>query len=70
MMGKKIMQLVVNFMVRAIVGMCFIFLVNECLSDANSTWVVGQNVLTFLTSGILGIPGVCVLYGIQFLQFL
>ena len=69
-MGKKIVQWMVNFFVRAIVGMCFVFLVNECVAEADSIWKVGQNVITFLTSGTLGIPGVCVLYGIQFLQFL
>ena len=69
-MGKKLLQLTVNFMVRAIVGMCFIFLINECVADVSSSWIVGQNVISFLTSGILGIPGVGLLYGIQFLQFL
>ena len=69
-MGKKLLQLTVNFMVRAIVGMCFIFLINECLSDRSGSLLVGQNVITFLTSGILGIPGIGLLYGIQFLQFL
>lgn len=69
-MGRKILQMAVNFMVRAVIGISFIFFVNACIADADSSWRVGQNIFTFLTSGVLGIPGVCMLYGIQFLQFL
>ncbi len=65
--GKKLLQLAVNFIIRAIVGTGLIFLINSCFAEPESTWKVGQNVLTFLTSGLLGIPGVCLLYGIQFL---
>jgi len=69
-MGKKLFQLIVNFSIRAIVGMCMIFLVNVCMEDLGFTLNVGQNIFTLLTSGILGIPGVLTLYGIQILQFL
>lgn len=69
-MGRRILQTSVNFLVRAVIGMSFIFLINACIADLNGSLMVGQNVYTFLTSGFLGIPGVCVLYGIQFLHFL
>ncbi len=65
--GKKLLQLAVNFIIRAIVGAGLIFLINSCFAEPESSWRVGQNALTFLTSGLLGIPGVCLLYGIQFL---
>ena len=47
----------INFIVRALTGMGSIFL-------------VGLNVLSFFVSGCLGIPGVAMLYGIMFYQFM
>ena len=52
----------INFIVRALTGMGSIFLVNQ--------WMVGLNVLSFFVSGCLGIPGVAMLYGIMFYQFM
>lgn len=69
-MKKRIIQIILNFSIRVIVGACFIFLANECLADLGFSIGVGQNFWTLLTSGVLGIPGVCMLYGIQALQFL
>ena len=37
---------------------------------ADSSINVGLNPVSFLTSGTLGIPGVCLLYGITFYQIL
>ncbi|RGO23132.1 Pro-sigmaK processing inhibitor BofA [Dorea sp. OM02-2LB] len=69
-MKKRMLQWVVNFTVRAIVGSGVIFLINGCLPSSGEGMMVGINFLTVLTSGFLGIPGVCVLYGIRFLNFL
>lgn len=63
-------QIVVNFFVRAILGMALIFFVNEFLDMQGVAVKVGLNPITFLTSGILGIPGVALLYGITFFQIL
>lgn len=62
--------IIVNFLIRAIVGMCMIFFVNEFLSSRGINIMVGMNPLSFLTSGTLGIPGVALLYGISFCQIL
>jgi inhibitor of the pro-sigma K processing machinery len=59
-----------KFCVRVIVGACLIYFANVCLSDLGLSIAVGLNFLTLLTSGILGIPGVFLLYGIQAIQFL
>lgn len=62
--------IIVNFLVRAIVGMCMIFFVNEFLSSRGIDIMVGMNSFSFLTSGTLGFPGVALLYGISFYQIL
>ncbi|KMZ54528.1 pro-sigmaK processing inhibitor BofA family protein [Dorea sp. D27] len=59
---------VVNFIIRAILGIAIIFFVNEFLSGKGISLHVGMNPVTFLTSGVLGIPGVALLYGITFYQ--
>ena len=49
---------IVNFIVRAVLGMGLIFFINQYLEYK------GLNGISFLTSGLLGIPGVAMLYGI------
>ncbi len=63
-------RIAVNFLIRAIVGMAIIFFVNEYLDGQGIPACVGMNPVTFLTSGTLGIPGVALLYGITFYQFM
>lgn len=56
-------SLVVNFIIRAVLGMGLIFFVNQYLEAKGISLRVGLNGVSFLTSGILGIPGVAMLYG-------
>lgn len=58
------------FFARAVVGMMLIFIINQWVLPADSSINVGLNPVSFLTSGTLGIPGVCLLYGITFYQIL
>lgn len=67
---RKKMEFLLNFMLRAITGMIAVFLINEALAAQNVSVLVGINPWTALTSGILGIPGVALLYGIRLLNFL
>lgn len=53
-----------NFFIRALIGMAIIFFVNYFLDSQGIEASVGMNGVSFLTSGILGIPGVALLYGI------
>lgn len=53
-----------NFFIRALIGMAIIFFVNYFLASQGIEASVGMNGVSFLTSGILGIPGVALLYGI------
>lgn len=59
-----------DFCVRGVLGMGVIYFLNIALVSQGVLTQVGMNVLTFCTSGILGIPGVILLYGIQFFQML
>lgn len=69
-MEKKRPPFLVNFIVRAIVGMGIIFFVNQFLDYRNIPVSVGLNVISFITTGTLGVPGVCLLYGVMFYQLM
>ena len=57
---------VVQFFIRAVVGMTLIFFINQFLGGYEIALKVGMNPVTFATSGIFGTPGVALLYGIAF----
>lgn len=63
---KNKVELLLNFLLRAVFGMIAIFLVNSFLQGRGLEGSIGINPLSFLTSGILGFPGVVLLYGINF----
>ncbi len=69
-MENKITGIVINFVIRAVVGMTLIFFINQYVLPDDSSINVGLNAVSFLTSGTLGIPGVCLLYGIMCYQIL
>lgn len=69
-MSQRRPGIVTNFLIRAIVGMVLIFFVNEFLAYRGIDVKVGLNVISFIISGILGVPGVALLYGIIFYQVL
>ncbi len=68
MEGNKWGNIVVNFVIRAILGMGLIYFINQYLLPGDNALNVGLNAVSFLTTGSLGIPGVCLLYGILFYQ--
>lgn len=57
-----------KFLTRAILGMLLIFCINQYLTYKGISMCVGLNEISFLTSGTLGFPGVCLLYGITVLK--
>lgn len=69
-MSEKRTGIFLNFIIRAVVGMSAIFFINEFLTYKEIPVEVGLNEVSFLTSGILGIPGVALLYGILFYRIL
>ena len=69
-MFEKAGELVVNFICRAIIGLGIIFFANQFLEKQGISVSVGINLISFLTSGILGVPGIGLLYGVLFYRFL
>lgn len=67
---KQKNQFLVNFIVRAILGIGLIFFVNYFLEQKNIAITVGFNAISFLASGFLGLPGVAMLYGIAAIPIL
>lgn len=61
---KEKNQFWINFLVRAILGMGVIFFANQYFVHKEIALEVGFNAVSFLVSGLLGLPGVAMLYGI------
>lgn len=59
-----------NFVLRAVLGTLTIFLVNMGMQKFGIVSGVGLNPITVLTSGLLGFPGLALLYGIHFYKAL
>ncbi|MDE6064877.1 MAG: pro-sigmaK processing inhibitor BofA family protein [Lachnospiraceae bacterium] len=55
-----------NFILRAVVGTLAIFFINVTMQKAGMVSLIGLNPVTVLTSGLLGFPGLAMLYGIHF----
>lgn len=67
--GRRI-EWVINFVLRAVMGTIAIYFLNNFLLARDISVLVGINPMTVLTSGILGFPGLVVLYGINFFKVL
>ncbi|WP_461810748.1 pro-sigmaK processing inhibitor BofA family protein [Faecalimonas sp.] len=63
-MGKKQSIFLIDFIVRIIIGIGLIFFINQYLSYKQIEIAVGINPLSAFVSGVLGIPGVALLYSI------
>jgi len=63
-------EIVLRWLIRAVAGGVFIFTVNLILNFLNIGSPVGVNLLTVTTCGVLGSPGVIMLYIIGVYQML
>lgn len=61
---------ILNFVLRSVLGTIAIYYLNLLSIQYNVGMEVGINLTTVLTTGILGIPGVIGLYGINLLYIL
>lgn len=61
---------IINFVLRAVTGTAAVFFINGFLVSRGVSIAVGINPITVLTSGILGFPGLIMLYGINLYKFL
>ena len=64
------MEKILNLVMRAILGTIAMYFINSVLDRMGVSLGVGINAATVLTSGILGFPGVAMLYGINFYMLL
>lgn len=69
-MKGKIGNYIVTFAIRMIIGLALILFINQFLENKNMDVTVGINGITALTSGMLGLPGVGLLYGIAFYRII
>lgn len=60
----------VNFVFRAVTGTVAVFFLNGFLVSKGLAIAIGINPITVLTSGILGFPGLLMLYGINLYKIL
>ena len=63
-------KIVGNFFLRGILGTICIYGINQLLSMNQLFSIIQCNARTFLTTGILGFPGVFLLYVIEILYFI
>lgn len=67
---KSRAEFIINFVLRGVMGMMIVYFVNFLFADSIPDMIIGYNTITFLAGGLLGIPGVAMLYGISFYMLL
>ena len=67
---KNRAEWIINLILRGISGMLMIYFLNFLFEKQYPAMKMGYNLVTFLTSAILGFPGVAMLYGINFYMIL
>ncbi len=68
--AKSRAEWIINFILRGVLGMVMVYFVNYFLSGRVPGIEIGYNLVTFIITGILGFPGVLMLYGINFYMIL
>ena len=67
---RKKLEWLLNVVMRSILGTIAIYFINQVLASAGISLGVGINIVTVLTCGILGIPGLLALYGLGIYRML
>lgn len=67
---KAKLEWIINFILRGVAGMVGIHFINMFLHNQSISAEIGINAVNVLTSGFLGVPGLILLYGIKFYEFL
>lgn len=62
---RRKIEWVINFVLRGALGMLLIYFANYFLSQQITGIGIGYNPVTFLVSGLLGFPGVAMMFGIN-----
>lgn len=58
-------DLLINFLLRMVTGLVGIYLLNLLCNYMGLEFMVGTNSCTALVAGVLGVPGVVLLYGVS-----
>ncbi|EOS29075.1 MAG: pro-sigmaK processing inhibitor BofA family protein [Kineothrix sp.] len=67
---RKKTEWIINFIFRSVIGTVAVFFFNGFLVSQGFSIAIGINLITVLTSGILGFPGLLMLYGINLYKLL
>lgn len=65
-MGVDVVKLVLNFVIRCLSGLIIIYIANFLIESCGGNFTVIINEITIGVSGVLGIWGVLLLYGLQY----
>ena len=63
-------DMLINFIMRAVLGTLSIYFINMFLSAQGFSWHVGIGPFSIVVSGVLGLPGIGLLYGISICSML
>ncbi|MEE0420169.1 MAG: pro-sigmaK processing inhibitor BofA family protein [Lachnospiraceae bacterium] len=66
---QKKKEILMNFVLRLVVGVALILVINYGLAQAGVDVAVGLNPFSLMAAGTLGVPGVAMLYGIAGCKF-
>ncbi|HHT97775.1 MAG TPA: transcriptional regulator [Clostridiales bacterium] len=58
-------DIIVNFLLRIFIGTTLVYIIDLCIKYSGYSIRVGINPVTILTNGVLGLPGVMLLYMIS-----
>lgn len=62
---RKHIEIIINFVLRGVLGLFIIYFGNYFLCPQLPGVELGYNLITFFTSGVLGVPGVLMMYGMK-----
>lgn len=65
-MVKNKAEMILNFLMRGMAGMLMIYFANHYLAHILPQLKPGYNLVTFALCGLLGLPGVLLIYGALF----
>lgn len=65
-MGVDVIRLLFHFVARCLLGIVVIYVANSVIQFLGGNFIVNINEITVGVSGILGIWGVILLYGLQY----
>lgn len=69
-MNEKKTPWILKFFLRAVLGAGIILFVNQILVDKNIAVTVAINMFSIVIAGLLGVPGICAMYGILLYQIM